>query len=96
MTIRIPTVATANQTLTVTLGGQLCKITIIQRNGLVYLSLTANNTPVIDTRMCRDRTKLVRGAHLGFTGDLAFIDTRGKSDPDYTGFGARYQLVYMP
>jgi len=96
MTIRIPTVATANQTLTVTLGGQLCKITIIQRNGLVYLSLTANNTPVIDTRMCRDRTKLVRGAHLGFSGDLAFVDTQGASDPDYTGFGTRYQLVYLP
>jgi hypothetical protein len=96
MTQRIPIIATANQTLSVTLGGQFCKITIIQRNGYVYLSLNANNVDVLNTRMCRDRTALVRGSHLSFRGDLAFIDTRGTSDPDYTGFGVRYQLVYLP
>jgi c-di-GMP-binding flagellar brake protein YcgR len=39
MTLRVPIVATANQTLSVTLAGQFCKITIVQRDGNVYLSL---------------------------------------------------------
>jgi hypothetical protein len=45
--------------------------------------------------MCMDRVKLVRHAYLGFIGNLGFIDTQGKTDPDYTGFGARYQLIYL-
>jgi hypothetical protein len=96
MTLRVPIVATANQTLSVTLAGQFCKITIVQRDGNVYLSLDANNVNVLNTRMCRNRTALVRGSNASFKGDLAFVDTRGNNDPDYIGFGSRYRLVYLP
>ncbi|MCP1257899.1 phage baseplate plug family protein [Acetobacter lambici] len=27
-------------------------------------------------------------------GDLAFADTQGTQDPDYTGLGSRFVLVY--
>lgn len=36
--------------------------------------------------------------HLGFQGHLAFADTQGAEDPDYTGLGlgGRFALFYSP
>ena len=45
--------------------------------------------------LCLNLVGLVRSAYLGFIGQLAFFDTQGTSDPDYSGLGTRYQLVYQ-
>jgi hypothetical protein len=45
--------------------------------------------------LCRDLVYLVREAYLGFTGDLTFIDAEGADDPQYSGLGSRWQLVYI-
>jgi hypothetical protein len=37
----------------------------------------------------------VRESYLGFNGDLSFMDLDGLLDPDYTGLGERFQLIYM-
>jgi hypothetical protein len=37
----------------------------------------------------------VRDEYLGFIGDLAFFDTQGMTDPDWTGLGSRYILGYF-
>lgn len=98
MTIYIPLAATPSQRCTVNLGGQQCAIQIDQKaqGGGVFLSLTVNGNPVLTSRLCRDRVGLVRSAYLGFSGQLAFVDTQGLSDPDYSGFGTRYKLAYLP
>lgn len=96
MSTNIPIIATPNQSLTVNLGGQMCKITVIQRGDNVYLSLIANNINILTNTLCRDRVNLVRDSYLPFVGMLAFIDTQGYSDPDYSGFGSRYKLAYIP
>lgn len=91
----IPLQAVPSQTLSVLLGGQNCQISVYQKSTGMYLDLSINNAPMLTTVMCRDRVKLIRQPYHGFAGDLAFVDTQGFSDPDYTGLGGRFALVYL-
>jgi hypothetical protein len=91
----IPIAATPSQKLTILLGGQNCQIKVYQKTTGVYLDLAVNDSPIVSGVVCRDRVAIVRDTYLGFTGDLSFFDTQGTSDPSYTGFGARFQLVYL-
>lgn len=93
--LEIPITATPSQTLSVVLGGQNCQISIRHRSTGIYFDLSVDNVPVVLTSLCLDRVRLIRRPYLGFKGDLVFIDTQGKSDPEYTGFGARWRLVYL-
>jgi hypothetical protein len=91
----IPLESTPAQVLTVTLAGQLCQITLRQKSTGVYLDLSVLNKPLLYSALCLDRIMIVRSAYLGFIGSLVMVDTRGTTNPDYTGFGARYQLIYL-
>jgi hypothetical protein len=90
--LTIPLQPTPSQTLSITLDGQLAKITLRTLGSLLYFSLDG----VVATRVCRDRQRLlVDAGYRGFRGDFAFVDQRGASDPVFTGLGDRYQLVYF-
>lgn len=91
----VPLAAKPSQTLSILLANQNCQIAVYQKTTGLYLDLSTNNAAVKTGIICRDRVKLIRHAYLGFTGDLAFFDTQGTSDPTYDGLGARYQLVYL-
>lgn len=93
---RIPIIAEPNQIFSITLGGQQCRIQVRQLTTGVYLDLWVGSAKVLSTSVCRDRVRLIRYEYIGFTGNLAFIDTQGATDPEYGGFGTRYQLVYIP
>lgn len=93
--LQIPISAVPSQTLAVLLGGQPCQINLYQKSTGVFLDLLVNNAPIMTAKLCLDRARAVRHKYLGFVGDLAIFDTKGKSDPDYTGFGSRYVLVYL-
>lgn len=91
----IPLSATSNQTLNVTLGGQSCQITVDTKLDIgVFVSLWVDASPIVLSSLARDRVGLVRYAYTGFKGELFFADTQGTNDPDFTGFGSRYLLVY--
>lgn len=90
----IPLSAVPSQELAVQLGGQRCRIEVSQKRTGLYLSLYLADVPIVTGVLARDRTWIVRDAYLGFTGDLAFIDTQGVADPDYTGLGTRFLLVW--
>lgn len=96
MTIRIPLTATPSQKLSVTLGTQRCSITIYQKSTGLYLDLSVAGTPILSGMICKDRVKLIRSSYINFSGNLSVVDTQGVQDPDYTGLGSRYQLVYVP
>ena len=53
-----------------------------------------NDVLIVAGMICLDRVRIVRHEYLGFIGNLVFIDTQGTSDPEYTGFGSRYLLIY--
>ncbi|ACR29226.1 phage baseplate plug family protein [Burkholderia glumae] len=91
----IPLSAVPSQKLSVMLAQQNCQIAVYQTTTGLYLDLSINNAALRTGVLCRDRVLLVRFAYLGFVGDLAFFDTQGVDDPDYTGLGARFQLVYL-
>lgn len=94
--LTIPIATTPSQVLSVVLGAQSCKISIYQKDVGVFLDLAVAGAPIVSGAICRDRVDVVRHEYLGFAGTLRFVDTQGTLDPDYTGFGARWKLVYLP
>lgn len=90
----IPLVAVPSQTLSVQLGEQKCRINVYQKLTGLYLDLYADDVAIGVGILCHDRVWLIRDAYLGFTGDLAFVDTQGTGDPDYTGLADRFSLLW--
>jgi len=103
MNLIIPLQPVANQALTVSLGGQSCRITITMQSiidsngkgdGALYFSLTTPTIgAVISGAPMLDRVRLIPSGS-SFVGQLAIVDTIAKTDPEYTGLGARYKLFY--
>ena len=91
----IPLQATPSQTLSVLLNQQNCQIDVYQKSTGLFFDLSINDSPVVTGVICRDRVRLVRQQYHGFVGELAFADMLGTNDPDYTGLGARFTLVYL-
>lgn len=91
----IPLSPISKQTFSVVLGSQNCQITIDQRGDWgVFVSVAVDSVSIVNSSMARDRVGLVRYAYTGFIGELYFVDTLGNTDPDYTGFGTQYLMVY--
>lgn len=91
----IPLTQVGSQTFTILLSSQQCNINVYQLSTGLYCDIVANQTNIVTTMLCLNLVGLVREAYLGFTGQLFFFDTQGTSDPDYSGLGTRYQLVYQ-
>ena len=53
------------------------------------------NTLIIAGVICQNENRIVRSLYLGFSGDFAWYDTQGSTDPIYTGLGSRYLLLYL-
>lgn len=90
----IPLQSIPSQILSIQLANLPVKIQVYQKRTGLYLDLYVNDAPIVTGAICRDRVWIVREAYRGFVGDLAFIDTQGASDPEYSGLGSRYQLVW--
>lgn len=83
------------QTFQATLGAQNCQITLQQMSTGIYVSLSISGNPIISGKRAVDRVNLVRQAYLGFAGWLYFVDSSGAGgNPNYTGLGSRYLLIY--
>jgi len=62
----------------------------------LFIDVFVNNQLIIGGVICENLNRIVRDSYLGFIGDLIFYDTtKGGNDPDYTGLGSRYLLVYL-
>lgn len=92
---KIPLSTNPNQQFSCVLDDQNCTITIKQNGARVYASLSVDQESVFDSQFCRDRVLLPTFSTIKFNGHLAFVDTRSKSNPDYTGFGDRFILVFL-
>jgi hypothetical protein len=87
----VPLNPVPSQTVNVTVGGQVARITVRTIGAGLYFSLDG----VVTNRVCRDRARLLTDAkYRGFLGDFSFVDTKGRDDPQYWGLGDRWQLVY--
>lgn len=87
----VPLQPVPSQTVSVTVGGQVARITVRTIGAALYFSLEG----VVTNRICRDRQLLLVDArYRGFLGDFQFVDTKGADDPKYYGLGDRWLLVY--
>ena len=91
----VPLSAVPSQTITVFLGSQGCSLSVYWRRTGLYLDLYVNGLPLIIGVVCQDLNRIIRSAYLGFTGDLCFCDTQGSDDPQFTGLGTRWVLLYL-
>lgn len=91
----IPLQAVPSQSLSVQLNGQACSIAVYQKSTGLYIDLGVNGTALMFGVICENNNRLVRYAYLGFVGDLVFTDSQGSADPDYTGLGSRFNLIYL-
>lgn len=95
MTIQIlPIVSVPYQTFTIQLNNQNCAINLYQLTTGLFFDLVLNDNSIVNSMICLNLVGLVREEYLGFIGQLAFIDTQGTSDPEYSQLGSRYKLVY--
>lgn len=94
MLLTIPIQAVPAQQFDIVLNQQPCTIKIYQKFNGLYLDLRVKGEPLITGVLCRDRSRIVRSAYLGFVGDLYFVDQQGESDPQHTGLGERWLLMY--
>lgn len=94
--LNIPLQAVPNQKLSVTLSGQQTQLRIFTSiDGKLFMDVQMNNADIITGVICQNNNRIVRDAYLGFVGDLFFTDTQGSNDPEYSGLGSRYVLVYL-
>lgn len=97
MSQQIPLQAVASQRLAVVLAAQNCLINVYQKADSMYCDLTVNDVPVLRTHAVRNRIRLLLAAgYFGFQGDLVFVDTQGDAQPEYTGLGSRWFMLYLP
>lgn len=94
----VPLKAVPSQTLNISLSGQSCTLNIYQKlidSPVLFMDLFVAGTLILSGITCRNAAAIVRNTYFGFTGDFAFYDTQGTTDPTYTGLGARYILAYL-
>jgi hypothetical protein len=91
----VPLNAVPNQNVNVTLDGQATTLHVYQTLYGVFIDVFVNNVLVIGGVICQNLNRIVRDTYLGFLGDLMFLDNEGSSDPQYTGLGARWSLIYL-
>lgn len=94
----VPLQAVPNQTLTVPLAGQSVDLNVYQNDTGLYIDVLVSGEPVVLGVICQNFNRIVRNIYLGFTGDFMFYDSAGGEapiDPEYTGLGSRFLLVYL-
>lgn len=92
----IPLNPVPSQVVQTILGDQLCQIKVYQKAFGLFVDLYVDHVLIIGGVIAENFNRVVRSAYLGFLGDLVFMDNTGdNSDPDYTGLGTIYSLIYV-
>lgn len=95
VTKSVPLVATPSLKFTTQLSGQNTKVELFQKATGLFSNVYVNDVAIALGTICQNGNTIIKSPYLPFVGDLAFFDTQGDSDPDYTGMGSRYFLGYL-
>jgi len=93
--LQIPIQPVPSQQLQVTLGGQNLQIAVYQKDANVYVDLNLGGVDISSGILALNGVALCPFDYEGLVGNFSFIDLQGTSDPDYTGFGTRFVLLYI-
>ena len=91
----VPLQPLPNQTLNVELNNQACTLNIYQKSTGLFMDVLVNGVGVIYGVLAENLNRIVRSLYLGFQGDFVFADTQGTSDPNYSGLGNQFILIYL-
>jgi hypothetical protein len=98
--LQIPIQAVPQQSLNAVVAGQNVSISLYtladQWGTNLYADVTNGATVLRTAVRCLNLGRwLVDCGYLGFVGDFAFVDTQGNSDPQASGLGSRFLLMYL-
>lgn len=92
----IPIQPVPSQQVLCVLDGQNCQISIYLRAGKIFVDLNSDGVNRCLACLAHNAVALDScNSWDGFLGNLYFIDTQGKDDPEYPGFNTRWFLVYL-
>ncbi|WP_455722213.1 phage baseplate plug family protein [Xenorhabdus bovienii] len=86
MIVNITISSTPNQTTSFSIGTDLIELTLETRLENIFATVKQNGEYLVCNRICRNLTYICRW--------LVFIDIEGNTDPEYSGLGSRYKLVW--
>lgn len=96
MAVQIPLQAVPNQTVSVTLNNQVCRLNVFWTAYGLFIDVYVSGVLIIGGVACQNENLIVRDAYLGFSGDFIWFDNSGAAtDPVYTGLGTTYSLLYL-
>jgi len=87
--------ATPSQIVKVVLDDQQAQLLIYQKNQGLMVDINVNGVDIVAAVIAQNENPLVCREYLGFRGNLLFVDTEGNQDPEYTGLGSRFNLIYL-
>lgn len=94
--LQIPIQPVPSQLVLCVLNGQNCQIAIYQKGSRVFVDLNNNGVNMCLGALAHNLVPLdACNSYDGFQGNLFFVDTQGLDDPQYTGMGSRWVLVYL-
>lgn len=79
----------------VVLDGQQCQIAVYVKTQCMFFDITVNGNPLAYAVQAKNLVSLVPTSYLGFSGWLSFLDTQGTENPQYSGLGTRWILLYL-
>lgn len=97
-----------NQSITLNIYAKNIRVPVVPSNGIptippvyeeinpIFIDVYLNDALLVGGVICNNNTKIVRNSYFGMVGDLSFQDTQASEDPQYTGLGTRWLLVYYP
>lgn len=91
----IPMTANPNQTVTFNVANQPTRLNVWDRGGRLFMDVLKNDAVVLSGVSCLHADRIIRNSYFGYTGDFAWFDTQGKSDPTFDGIGKRFFLAYL-
>jgi hypothetical protein len=95
----VPLQAIPSQQVLTTLDNVTVQINVYQLRTGMFFDLLVGGTLEIGAVICENLNRMIRNNYLnvtaGFAGDFVFSDTQGTDDPDYTGLGSRFVLIYL-
>lgn len=92
---QIPLQSVPSQQVQVVLNGQQCQIAVYVKMQCMFFDITVNGSPLAYAVQCKNLVNLVPTSYLGFSGWLIFLDSQGSDDPQYSGLGTRWVLLYL-
>jgi hypothetical protein len=95
----VPLIAVPSQNVKTVLANQIVEVSVYQVRYGMFIDISIAGALEIGGVVCQNGNRIIRSAYLNigaaFSGDFAFFDTQGTSDPTYDGLGTRYQLFYI-